>query len=201
MSSSNSADQRGQTTRLVHRLRAGDPAARGGLIDHAQRRFHRLASRMLSTYPGVKRWVETDDVLQSAVARLFRALQSVAVESSAHFHRLAALQIRRELLDLVKRYTGPEGLGGNHHTNGRSPDDPEGPLALAAGGPASPGEWVETLEEVAALPEQEREVVDLLFFDGLSRSEVAALLGVCEKTVGRRLRSARRILGKALGSG
>ena len=76
-------------------------------------RLQTLAHVMLRDYPRVKRWEETADVLQNALIRLHRALQTVIPPSPRDFFRLATLQIRRELVDLARHYYGPEGIGAN----------------------------------------------------------------------------------------
>src|SRR5262245_17706543 len=97
----------GQTTdaqELLDRHRAGDRAARESLIALAERRFVALARTMLRRYPHVRRWEETDDLLQAALVRLHQSLADVQPESVRHFDNLAATQIRRELIDLARRY-------------------------------------------------------------------------------------------------
>src|SRR5262249_56346137 len=75
------------------------------------------ARRMLRRFPAVHRWEQTDDVLQNAQLRLLRALQAVTPDSTRAFFGLAAEQIRRELLDLARRYArGPKGSPGNPQT-------------------------------------------------------------------------------------
>ena len=54
---------------------------------------------------------QTDDVLQNAVVRLLRALEEVRPPSVRAFFGLAATQMRRELLDLARRYQGRGGPG------------------------------------------------------------------------------------------
>jgi RNA polymerase sigma factor (sigma-70 family) len=51
---------------------------------------------------------------------------------------------------------------------------------------------------VDALPAEEREVFDLVWFQGLSQPQAAALLGVSEATLKRRWWSARQRLHGAL---
>ncbi len=185
----------GETTDLLHRLRSGDEEARGDLIGHACGRLRCLASRMLRGYPGVRRWEQTDDVLQGALMRLSNALQTERPENSLHFRRLAALQIRRELLDLVDRHLGPNRHGAHHHTDGRgAADDPDGALARQPGRacePSSPAEWAEFLERVRALPEEEQDVFGLLWVDGLTQEQAAVVLQVSLRTLKRRWQSAR----------
>ena len=45
--------------------------------------------------------------------------------------------------------------------------------------------------EIEALPDKEREVVDLLYFHGMSQSDTAAILGVTERSVRRYWTAAR----------
>src|SRR6516225_7838467 len=45
--------------------------------------------------------------------------------------------------------------------------------------------------ETTALPDKEREVVDLLYFHGISQSDTAAILGVTERSVRRYWTAAR----------
>src|SRR4051794_28185915 len=98
------ADPAPQTTRLVEwvaRMRAGDPAARDELVRGFHGRLELLARKMLHRYPKVGRWADADDLLQNALVRLLRALESVQPDSTRAFFGLAAEQMRRELLDMA----------------------------------------------------------------------------------------------------
>jgi hypothetical protein len=59
-------------------------------------------------------------------------------------------------------------------------------LLDSSGEPSNLAEWTEFHERVEALPEAEREVVGLLWYEGVSQEEAAALLGVSLRTVKRR---------------
>jgi hypothetical protein len=96
----------GVTGELLDRLRAGDEEARNCLVAHACERLRCLTRRMLKGYPGVHRWEQTGDVLHNALLRLFPALEATTPESVRHFYNLAALEIRRELIDLGRRDRG-----------------------------------------------------------------------------------------------
>ena len=195
------------TTKVIEdwlaRLESGDPAARDHLLGCARERLGRLTRKMLKGYAGVKRWEETDDVLQNALLRLHRALGEVRLPSARDFFRLAALQIRRELLDMARHYYGPLGLGA-HHASGADPrgaDDSQPPPYEPAAPSHEPGRlaaWAEFHAQAGALPEEEREVFDLLWYQGLSQAEAAALLGVSERTIKRRWQAARLWLHQAL---
>jgi RNA polymerase sigma-70 factor (ECF subfamily) len=54
------------------------------------------------------------------------------------------------------------------------------------------------LGAIEGLPEDEREVFDLVGIQGLTHGEVAAVVGVSEKTVQRRLNRARLLLAEQL---
>ena len=194
--------------RWLERLRQGDRAAsdeaRNEVISHACDRLETLTRRMLRHYPRLRRWEQTGDVLQNAVLRLHRSLATVRPESPGQFYGLAAVQIRRELIDLARHHFGPEGMGVHHHTDraGRAGED--GPVANRedpAAEPATLAEWTEFHEKVQRLPEPEREVFDLLWYEGLTQGEAASVLGVTERTVKNRWRSAKLELQRLLGEG
>lgn len=63
------------TQNLLDRIAAGDNLARETLISHYMERLRRLASVMLRGRAAVRRWEDTDDVLQNTLVRLNRALQ------------------------------------------------------------------------------------------------------------------------------
>jgi RNA polymerase sigma-70 factor (ECF subfamily) len=176
----------------LDRLRAGDGTARDELLRRAGGRLERLTRKMLKGFPGVQRWEQTDDVLQNALVRLLRALRDVQPASVREFFALSAELIRRELLDLAKHYYGPRGPGTKHATEAGCcegevprydrPDESHEPSALAG--------WCEFHRHIAALPDDEREVVGLLFYQELTQGEAAALLHVTVRTVQRRWQSA-----------
>ena len=58
--------------------------------------------------------------------------------------------------------------------------------------------WSEFHQQVERLPEEEREVFDLLWYQGLSQAEAGQVLGVTERTIKRRWASARLRLHRVL---
>ena len=177
------------------RMRAGDSIAREQLLQHCSQRFERLARHMLRSFPSVKRWEQTGDVLQNSMLRLLKALDSVQPETPRHFLALAATQIRRELIDMARRYQGPQSPAA-HHASWADGDESVGPDDLAEGAdvtyePGRLAQWCELHEQIAALPEEEREVCELLWYQGLTQSEAAEVLAVSERTVKRRWQTVR----------
>src|SRR5262249_29734373 len=179
-------------------------AARGELRGRACERLRKLARKMLKNYPNVRRWEPTDDVLQNALLRLDRPLRQLAVQTPLDFFRLAALNIRRELLDLAKHYYGPQGQGAHHASWGPGDSSPTrsdpGPAAPPdpSHDPARLAAWAAFHERIAALPDEAREVFDLLWYQDLSQAEAAELLSVSERTVKRRWQAARLQLHDAM---
>jgi RNA polymerase sigma-70 factor (ECF subfamily) len=181
-----------QLQRWLQRMEEGDAAASEELFRHLGERMQRLTRQMLNRHPAIRRWTESNDVFQGAVVRLCRALRDVRPDSMRAFFALATQQIRRELIDLARHYYGPHGLGANHASR---TDEPHGPPV--AGEPPDtrfePGglaEWCEFHEQIERLPDDEREVVDLLFYQGLTQAEAAELLQVNVRTVQRRWHAA-----------
>jgi RNA polymerase sigma-70 factor (ECF subfamily) len=180
-----SASQSLQLQAHLEGMRAGDLTARDELFRLVCGRLERLTRKMLKGFPSVQRWAQTDDVLQSALVRLLRALQQVKPASMREFFALTTEQIRRELLDMARHYYGPEGEGANHASlvgGYDRPDYSRDPSVLAA--------WAEFHQQVSRLPPDEREVVNLLFYQELAQAEAAGILGVTVRTVQRRWQSA-----------
>ena len=80
----------------------------------------------------------------------------------------------------------------------RLPPDPAG-SRRSFYDPGRLAEWTGFHAQVEALPEEEREVFDLLFYQGVPQAEAAAVLGVSERTIKRRWQAARLALHEALG--
>lgn len=187
----------GNTTQLqswIDLIRAGDTQARDQIIEHSCQQLRRLTRKMLKQFTRLRRWEETDDVLQHALIRLHRSLSEVQLESVRQYLGLAALQVRRTLIDLSRQHFGEHRHGANHHTDGQ---DIDGAIHQAIK-PETVEDWSEFHEAVESLPDEEREVFSLVWYDGLEQPEVAVLLETSVRTVKRRWQSARCLLFEAL---
>ena len=183
---------------LVEKVQKGDPGSKEALLDHACERLLRLTRKMLRNYGDLSRWEQTDDVFQNSMLKLHRSLANVEIQSVRHFFNLAAVHVRRELVDLCRRHFGPEGIGRNHHTDQQAPDDRGGSVHNHAEEPEDLADWGEFHQRVDQLPEEEREVVNLLFYEGLQQEEAADVLGISIRTLKRRWQSARLRLNRDL---
>jgi RNA polymerase sigma-70 factor (ECF subfamily) len=177
------------TTDILEDVKRDPEAARDRLISYSYSRLRRLARRMLKDYPGVRQQLESGDVLHPALLRLHRALAEVSLESSKHFWNLAAMKIRQELLGLARFYAAKPKL----ITLGDSSDAEEelGPRSDSTSEPGGLESWVRFHELINELPEKEREVFYLVWFDFLSQDQAAEVLGVSVRTVRRLWLSAR----------
>jgi RNA polymerase sigma factor (sigma-70 family) len=173
------------------RMKAGDERARDELLRSVTLRLEVLARRMLHRFPQLRRWEQTDDVLQGALLGLLNALREVRPESMRSFYNLSAVMIRRQLIDLWRHYYGPSGPGTHHHS------DPSAPALAPAPKDDSPD--IDRVHElVDQLPEDQREVFELRYYHDLSQDEVAEALGVSTRTVQRRWVAALRRLHSLL---
>jgi RNA polymerase sigma factor (sigma-70 family) len=162
--------------RWMERIRAGDMGAREELFRGIGSRLEAMARQMLRRFPGVQRWAETGDVLQSSLIRLLRALDQVQFASMREFYGLAATQIRRELIDLARHFAGPHNAAAHH----------ESWAVEEAAEPVSEfHQWAAFHEAVEKLPVEEREVVSLVFYHNWTQAQVADLFQVHLRTVRR----------------
>jgi RNA polymerase sigma-70 factor (ECF subfamily) len=166
----------------LDRWRAGEREAADDLLRAVQHRLQKLAARMIRGFPNVRGLADTDDVLQNSVIRLLRTLRSLRPQTPRDFFNLAAVHIRRELIDLARRTRGKETVP---LAAGGSSDTPRAtePAAPAA---ADTDQWVRFHEAVDQLPIEEREVVGLVFYHGWTQTKIAELFQVDERTIRRR---------------
>lgn len=186
------------------RIAAGDLVARDTIIEICSGRLRTLASRMLSRFPNVRRWDDTDDVFQNAAMRLHRALGQIRIESPRSVMALAATQIHRELIDLARRHAGPTSFGANHATSSfrrheGSEGDPPRPVDRAEAPVEELDRWTLFHEAIGGLPEDQREIFHLVWYLGADQKTIASLLDCSERTVKSRWREVREAVRAALG--
>ena len=92
--------------RGIAKLNSGDASVRGELLNIACDRLLRLTSRLRSDFEGFLQDAEdgrsAEDVFQNASLRLYQALHDTPIKDVRHFYRLAATEIRRELIELCR---------------------------------------------------------------------------------------------------
>ncbi|MBS0263745.1 MAG: sigma-70 family RNA polymerase sigma factor [Planctomycetes bacterium] len=177
--------------RSLGRLAAGDPGARDELFAHAQRRLLALTRLIRRDFPRLEQLEESGDIVQETSLRLCRALEKVRPTTAADFFGLAALHIRRELVDMVRRHFGrtPSNDVARPARPIKLPYQPE--TSDAAPTPVELAQWSEFHEAVDQLPEVERKVFDLLWYHDLPQIEAAAILNLSERQLRRHWVDAR----------
>jgi RNA polymerase sigma factor (sigma-70 family) len=179
---------------LIDRIQRGDDEARLELIGRAYDRLRHLSAVILRrSFPRLKKapaLVDTTDVANESAYRLYQALAEIHPATVRDFFRLAAQRIRWLLLDLAKQADRGDPWGLDDHRLVEGQEDSSG-----SGPPAALGELYRQIE---LLPENEREVLDLLYFHGLTQAEAAAALGGTDRTVRRHWTAARARLYAAL---
>ncbi|MGE3804535.1 MAG: RNA polymerase sigma factor [Gemmataceae bacterium] len=181
-----------QMLELLDRIRGGERAAEDELIRHVVSRLELLTRHMLLRFSSVRRWSDTDDVLQDSLVRLMRSLREVRPANTREFFGLASTMVRRQLIDLARHYYGPLGLGKNHASDPNHASEGRRPLEHAdtTFEPSQLEQWREVHERIDSLPTEEREVVELLFYQGLTQEEAARVLQVNVRTIQRRWHAA-----------
>ena len=187
------------TTAIVQRYLdalAGDTPAEPiirELLGGAVRRLHLLCTNLLyQSYPRMMRPplnLQSDELLDVVVARLLKALREVRPATVREFFSLACQHMRWELNDMARRLDEQPAAVELHEEL-----VPE---------PASSGSGLShdarcMLEAIDGLPEDEREVFDLMRIQGTALNEAAQVLNVSVRTIQRRLNRSLVLLAERL---
>jgi RNA polymerase sigma-70 factor (ECF subfamily) len=164
------------------------------LLERAVGRLRLLCATFLyKSYPRLTRPplnLETDELLGGVVARLLTALRTTRPATVRQFFALACQHMRWQLNDLARRLDEQPALASMPET------DVAGPPLSTTSGLTPDGRRM--LAAIEGLPEDEREIFDLVGIQGLTHPEAAGVVGVSETTVKRRLNRARLLLAERL---
>lgn len=199
------SDSTTQLQLLVVRANTGDAAANEELIARACRRLRLLTRKLLHDNPRIRRFEDSADVLQNCLLRLHRRLKAVPLQTVSDFFRLAAREIRLEIITLARHYYGPRGDGTHQLPAGQAAmtDSSVQPPPVAEADsdcdPARLAWWTEFHERVERLPAAHRALVDLLWYHGMTYEEAAGILGISVATLKRNWMATRLRLQEFLG--
>ncbi len=176
-------------TRLLVAWRGGDVQAREALMQRVYANVRAIAMQSLRSMPGAT--LSATDLAHEALLKLLGSNLDWA--DRRHFYHVAAQATRQVLVDAArKRLADKRGAGAEHV-------EIDAAIDLAA--TADDDQLVridEALSELALNDQRRAQTIELVYFGGLSRPEVAAALAVSEGTVDRDLRLARAWLKTAL---
>jgi RNA polymerase sigma-70 factor (ECF subfamily) len=169
-----------------------EPTVRA-LIDRAVRRLHLLCATLLHrSYPRLTQPplnVHADELLGAVAERLLKAMREARPRSVRQFFALANQHMRWELNDLARRLD--EQPAAVELREGIVPAPASSVSGLTPDG-------LRMLEAIDELPEDEREVFDLVRIQGMTQAEAAQVLGVSAVTVKRRLNRGLQLLTERL---
>jgi len=171
----------------------GQGDARHVLLLRVYEPMRQPTKQRLRSYPDLRSLDLADDVLHEAILRLCKVLAVLQPESDDHLYRLAAMQVTRAFLDGARKERLAQRVieeAGQVNALKSLVDNELDPATL--------DEWTDFHRCVDLLPDDERNVVLLVWYDGLSGTKAASQLGVSVRTVRRRWRSACRLLADAL---
>lgn len=177
----------GEITELLRRIEQGDAVAHERLAQVVRAQLKRIAANHLRR-ERPDHFYQTSDLVQEAYLRLFR-MQDMQWEGHGHFFRLAAIQMRRILIEYARHAY-------RHNPINVPLDDVPGltfsrvPEMLAVD---------EILYDLEKIDPQRAEIVVLRYFGGYQLDEIARLLGLSYATVKRRWQAARGLIKLQLG--
>lgn len=177
-------------TLLLHRWRGGDEAALERLLPIVYDTLRGLASRRLSQTAATVSFQPTS-LANEALLRLIEG--SVGWRDRAHFMAIAALKMRAVLVDHARARAADKRGGGVVHVTLSQAGSESGcapeleVLALH-----------QALQALGGQDERAAKVIEMAYFGGLAREEIAEVLGVSVPTVDRDLRFSKAWLNKTL---
>ena len=168
-------------SQLLIAWRRGEPAALEQLTLRVYRELHKLARAYLRRgQPNQS--LQPTALINEAFLRLLDQSQPVQWENRAHFFGIAARLMRIILVDHARaRHAAKRGGAAAAVTL----DDC---MAVSPGRAPDVLEIDEALDRLAAVDERKAKVIELRYFGGMNREEVATALGLTVPTVKRDLR-------------
>lgn len=178
-----------QVTGLLHQWRQGDAQAREELIGVVYPQLRSLAGRYMNA--------ENDGHTLSATALVHEAYlrilgSTVSWEDRVHFFAVAARVMRHVLVDHAKSRRRAKRGGAAAKI---SLDDV---VVVSAAPEENLLDLHEALEQLATIDQRKSDLVEMVYFGGLSQAEAGAALGISEATVQREIRLAKAWLHTAL---
>ncbi len=178
-----------EITDLLHQLGGGDPQAADRLVPLVYQELRVMASRYLRR-EREELTLDTTGLVHEAYLRLVDQ-QRTSWKSRAHFFGIAALAMRRILVDAARRRDAAVRNLGQVVTLDdelNSSDQDRELLAVD-----------EALNQLALLDARQARIVELRYFANLTIEETAAALDISTATVKREWQSARAWLARTLG--
>lgn len=177
---------KGEVTRILQRVESGDQNAVSDLLPMVYAELRQLAaSYMQRERPD--HTLQPTALVHEAYLKLVDQTR-VNWKGRGHFFSVAAQQMRRLLVDHY-RHHGREKRGGDRVKHPLREEE-----AVVGNREIDLIALDEALEELAKFDPERARIVELRYFGGLSNREIAAMLGVSQRTIDRGWDLARRWL-------
>ncbi|MBL8212049.1 MAG: RNA polymerase subunit sigma-70 [Bryobacterales bacterium] len=177
----------GEITQYLQRLREGDRSAEEPLAEAVYSRMRELSRAVMGTRAAGAS-LQPTALANEVLLELIR-LRSVDWQDRAHFFRMAARMLRRRLIDHIRRANRRPPQSGEAVDDLLLPSEDRFPEILAVH---------EGLDELALIDPSLAELIEMIYFGGVTVSAAAELRGVSEKTIDRHLDLGRRWLWRKL---
>jgi RNA polymerase sigma factor (TIGR02999 family) len=180
-------------TGLLAAIGRGEANATDRFIRSVYNEMHALAARYMRSERS-DHTLQPTALVNETYLRLF-SQQQVEFEDRAHFFATAAVVMRRILIDHARQRAAAKRDCGKERVDYCD--------VIAAVEPHVEELLMldEALNRLAELDSRQAKVVELIYFGGLDESEVAAVFGVCLRTIRRDWRCARAWLQTQLRNG
>ena len=176
-------------TRLLQQWGSGDKLALDELMPLVYSQLHKLAVRAMRDERGAHT-LRATALVHEAYVRLVQA--DVAWNDRVHFFAVAARLLRRILVDHAR--------AARREKRGSAVPKMSFDEVLYVG-PSTDSSQVDlddALRELASCDQRKSDIVEMLYFGGLTHEETAAALGISESTVLRELKMAKAWLYQEL---
>lgn len=173
-------DPRAPITQLLVDWRQGDQAALEELTPRVYRELQNLARGYLRRL-GPNQSLEPTALVNEAWLRLIGQSQLPAWENRAHFFGIAARLMRLVLVDHARMHHAAKRESGQAVTLQDS-------IALSPAKAPDVLEVNQALDQLSKIDERKAKVIELRYFGGMEREEIAAALDLTLSTVKRDLR-------------
>jgi RNA polymerase sigma factor (TIGR02999 family) len=177
----------GEVTRLLRAAVAGDAGALDRLVPLVYDELLRLAHRQLAREHG-SQTLQTTALVHEAYLKLLGGGWMGAADRP-HFLAIAARAMRQVLVDFARRRKAAKRGGGMMNA---TLSDGDHPVEFPADDLLALDRALEQLDS------RQRQIVECRFFGGMEESDIAAALGISERTVRRDWVKARAWLHRSL---
>lgn len=180
---------RDDVTRLLQLWRGGNQEALDQLMPIVYDELRRLAARCLrKERPG--HTLRATALVNEAYLRLVDA--DIGWQDRAHFYAVAARVVRRILVEYARQH------GRQKRGDGEVPIPLDEAVMVGPEAASTVLDLDEALQRLAVLDERKSEIIQLLFFGGMTYDEAAAALDISPATVHRELKLAKAWLHREL---